>query len=179
MVEVVVMVGIITAISGMVLFSFTGLNEGGALNRSASELALNLRKAQNYSLAVSQLAVGSPPVAVLPPAVGLELTLNRSSYLLFADLDTPAVRDFKYSGVNEKIGGDEVFLKNVKVSSLDTPAGQQAKINIFFTAPEAFMVITQGDGINVGNKVDIKLESPTTGQTKTITVRTSGQITIK
>ena len=33
MIEVVVMVAIVTAISSVVLFSFAGLNESGALNR--------------------------------------------------------------------------------------------------------------------------------------------------
>ncbi|MDP3710119.1 MAG: type II secretion system protein [bacterium] len=179
MIEVVVMLGIVTAISSVVLFSFTGLNENGALNRSVRELALNIRKAQNASLAVTEQMVGSPAVATLPPAVGLELTINDSSYRIFADLDSPTPRDFKYSGLSEKIGEDEVFLKNIRVLELNTPSGNQSKINIIFTAPEASIVITQADGVVVGNKVDIKIEAPTTRQTKTVTVRTSGQITVK
>ena len=179
MIEVVVMVAIVTAISSVVLFSFAGLNESGALNRSVRELALNIRKAQNSSLVVTEQMIGSPAVATLPPAVGVELTINQSAYKIFADLDSPTPRDFKYSGSSEKIGEDEAFQKNVRVLELNTPSGNQARVNIIFTAPEASMVITQADGVAVGNKVDIKIEAPTTRQTKTITVRTSGQITVK
>ena len=179
MIEVVVMVSIVTAVSAVVLFNFGGLNEGGAINRSVRELALNIRKAQNSSLVVTEQMVGSPAVATIPPAVGLELTVNNSNYILFADLDSPTPRDFKYSGASEKIGEDAVFLKGVRVLELNTSAGNQSKINIIFAAPEASLIITQADGVSVGNKVDIKIETPTTRQTKIVTVRTSGQITVK
>lgn len=180
MVEVVVMLGIITVISGMVLVNFSGLNEGGSLNRSARELALNIRRAQNTSLAVAEIIAGDPPVKTISPAVGLELSRNQSSYFLFADLDSPTPRDNRYSGTYEKIGVDEVFQKNVVISSLTTPTGgTYAKVNLVFNAPEASLVITDSSGLSIGNAVVITLKTPATGHTKAVTVRTSGQISIQ
>lgn len=180
MVEIVVMLAIITAISGAVLVNFSGLNEGGALNRSARELALNIRRAQNSSLAVTEIAAGDPPVKTISPAVGVELTRNQSAYFLFADLDSPTPRDYRYSGSYEKIGQDEIFQRNVKISSLTAPGGgTYSKVNLVFNAPEASLVIADSSGLSIGNTLLITLTAPTTGQTKTITVRTSGQISIQ
>jgi len=181
MVEIVVMVAIITFISASVLVNFSGLNEGGSLNRSSRELALNMREAQNMSMSVKELAVGSPtPTNTLPPGVGLEITRNTDSYIIFADLDFPNPRDFKYSGVSEKIEPLKYFLRNVVVSSItDSEDIPYSKINIIFSAPEASMTITDNNGVDLGNMILLVLRSPTTGQTKTITVRTSGQISIK
>ena len=178
-IEIVVVMAIMTAVSGMVMFNFGGLNEGASLNRSARDLALNIRKAQNFSLTVRQLLVGSPvPTSTLPPAVGLELTVGQAYYLLYADLGTP-IGDYKYNGLAEKIDPNLDLDKNTRIVSLTTPTNSYAKANIIFTAPEASVVLTDLTGSSIGNFLTITLQTPNTGQTRTVTIRTSGQISIK
>lgn len=180
MVEMVVILSIVTAVSSVVLFSFTGLSEGAALNRSARELALAIRQAQNMSLAVTQISVGSPPVAQIPPAVGIRLNTGEPNiYFLFADL--PNV-DNKYSGESEKIPGTQItFERRVKINRiLDESGTSKPLVHIIFAAPEATEIITDSAGsATLGEKVDIELVSPSGTLKRTITVRISGQVNIK
>lgn len=180
MVEMVVILAIVTAVSAVVLFSFTGLSEGTALSRSARELALAIRQAQNMSLAVTQINVGSPPTAQIPPAVGIRLnTAEPTIYFLFADL--PIV-DNRYSGDSEKILGTQItFERRVKINRIVDEAGApKALAHIIFAAPEASVFITDANGSStLGEKVDIELTAPSGNLKKTITIRSSGQISIK
>lgn len=177
MVEVVVMISILTAISAIVLFSFTGLNQGAALNRSIRELALALRRAQNMSLAVSQVEVGG--ALLIPPAIGIQLQDEAQSYLIFGDL--PGSRDNKYTSLAEKIGPDLLFERGVKVESLiDGNNTSHVTVHIIFTAPEAAITLTDvGGGAMGSNDLVITLSPPSGQPKKTVTVRTSGQISIK
>lgn len=190
MAEMVVILSIMTVISAIVLFSFTGLSERGAINRSARELALALRSAQGMSLAVTQVGVGSPPVNKIPPAVGIKFIRGTNNYQIFADLNP---RDFKYTDSNEKIGDPKVMEKSVHIDSLiyyDVLgiAGSAGAAHIIFAAPEATMEITDSNGVTLGNgeRLEIQL-SPSAAAScqeiinpcKKVIVRTSGQINIK
>lgn len=186
MFEIVVMLGIVTAISTVVLFSFTGLNEGVALNRSVREIALAFRKAQNMSLAVTSVETSLGPR--IPKAIGVRLSLtDPQRYFVFADLNT----DGKWDIVNDaKIGNNyETFLRGIKIVALEcrnsspppiyTPCPSPPIIHIIFTSPEATLVITDTNGADAGDIVNIRFGKPTGSDTKTVTVRTSGQISIK
>lgn len=184
MVEVVVMMMIIVTISGMVLASFTGLHEGAALNRGARELALAVRKVQNTSLAVTQVDTHAGPK--IPSAVGLRLTRGGSAYILFADL----TRDNKYDtsvlsdDPDAKMGEDQLFEGGVTVKSLtyfDALNSPQivGTAHIIFAAPEAAVFIADQDGNTLGDTLKIELTAPSGRLTKTVTVRTSGQVSIQ
>lgn len=180
MVEMVVILSIVTAISSVVLFSFSGLSEGAALNRSARELALAIRQAQNMSLAVTQIDVGSPPTPQIPPAVGIRLnTAEPNIFFLFADL--PSV-DNKYTGASEKIPGTQTtFERRVKINRIIDESGASKPLaHIIFVAPEATLVLTDEAGAaTLGEKINIELSSPSGNLKKTVTVRVSGQVSIK
>ena len=180
MVEMVVILAIITAVSAVVLFSFTGLNEGTSLNRSVRELALAARQAQNMSLAVTQLEIGSPPAPQIPPAVGIRLsTEDPERYFLFADL---APVDNRYTGIEEKIENTEKTLeRRIKINRItDDDDDDYSAVHIIFVAPEATVVISDEDGeIISGEKIDIELISPSGNLIKTLTVWLSGQISVK
>lgn len=180
MIEVVVMLAIVAAISGAVLFSFGGLNEGGALNRSARELALSIRQAQNTSLTVKKINVGNPPTTQIPQAVGLQLTRQQNIYFLYADLDNPT--NYKYNSPPDgKIDNqDQSFLRNIQIDSLTDSGGSSYQtVNVVFVAPEASLYLTDSSGNSIGNVLNIVLKAPTTGQTRTLIIRTSGQITVR
>src|SRR3989344_8879317 len=206
MVEIVVMLSIVTAISGMVLVNFGGLNEGASLNRSARELALAIRKAQNMSISVTQVPITVPDAPQVPLAIGIKFsTANPQTHFLFGELFLCAgsidhedpncpggtyVLDYKYTYatdgseviVDEKIkNSDEFFDRNIKISHLIGEDNiEYPVIHIVFAAPEADMVITDAAGTPItGEQIEIKLLAPSTQKTKTVLIRTTGQISIK
>lgn len=174
MIEVVVMLGIITMISTVVLVSFTGLSEGGAINRASRELALAIRRAQNMSLAVTQVETSSGPK--IPDAVGIRLDKAvPSAYFLFVDV----VRDNRYTSDDAKIGADEALPAGVRINSLlDSSNASYSIVHIMFSAPEAVVAITGTDGTSIGDRVEMELSS-SSGKKKKVVARTSGQISIK
>src|SRR3989344_2647880 len=116
MAEMVIILSIMTVISAIVLFSFTGLSERGAITRSTRELALALRSTQGMALAVTQVEVGVTPVKKIPPAVGIKFIRGTNNYRIFADLKP---RDNKYTGGDENIGEARTMEKSVRISSLN------------------------------------------------------------
>lgn len=184
MVEVVVMMTIITIISAVVLVGFTGLHEGAALNRSARELALALRRAQNMSLAVTQIDTLAGPR--IPPAVGMRFAEGAETYFSFADFN----RDNQYGDEradderDARIAGDAVFEGGIRIRSLAyyDAFGQTRRVpimHIVFAAPEAAMTITDEDGVSLGDRAEVELVSRSGQLKKIIGARTSGQISIK
>jgi len=177
MTEMVVVLSIVTLISSVVLASFSGFSEQGALSRSSRELALGIRQAQNMSLAVTQIQTQSGPI--IPRAVGVRLTLSKpQSFIIFADL----VLDFKYNALEDKLIGEESsFQRTTRIKSLTAynpnPANYST-VHLIFVAPEATVFLTDENGASIGDKLEIKL-STVSGQEKIITVRTNGQISIK
>lgn len=206
MVEIVVMLSILTAVSSIVLFSFGGLNEGASLNRSARELALAIRKAQNMSISVTQVPITMPDEPQVPLAVGIKFsTANPLGHFLFGELflctgstdpQDPScpggsfVLDYRYSYVtegsiiltDEKIkNSDGFFDRSVRISRLIGEGNiEYPVIHIIFAAPEANMVITDANGTPIpGEEIKIELIAPATGKTRSVTIRTTGQISIK
>jgi len=179
-IEVVIVASIMMVISAIVLVGFGGLNDSVALNRSVRDLAVVLRRAQNMALAVTGVpAIGN----VVPPAVGVELTKGASTYLLFAD--RVGSRDNKYGSSDGELIQSSRFDRNVVAyqffdvsGDIINPAG--GVLNIIFSAPEADLRITDGNGNGDSDwaKVDIVFRSPS-GKEKVITVRESGQITVR
>lgn len=178
------MMAIMVTISGIVLINFTGLHEGTALNRAARELALAIRRIQNTSLAVTQVDTHAGPK--IPSAVGVRLVQGSSVYILFADL----TRDNKYdpSVLSEdpdaRIGDDQIFQAGVKVKSLTYRDALDilrttAVAHIIFAAPEATVFIGDQNGNTLGDTLAIELTAASGQITKTITVRTSGQVSIR
>lgn len=183
MIEVVLVLSIMTVISSVVLVSFSGLNEGAAINRFARELALATRRAQNMSLAVTQILVGPPPsTPQLPSAVGIRFSTTPSeskSVFLFADLDP---RDNKYTDTSEKVSDSTIlFERGIKINKIVNAQGAlYATAHILFTAPEATISFTDPNGVGIpGGELHIELVAPSGIYKKTITVRESGQISIK
>ncbi len=171
--EMVVVTAVIAFLSLLTLYNFTGLNDSLALNRSARELALALRRAQNASLAVNQVG------AAVPRAVGIQLsTATPTVYFMFAD-NNP--RNWMYNSGDTKIGADTTFDRGVRVQQMITGAGAgQGTVHIIFSSPEASMTFTDASGGAIADStMNIRLSNASGSMTKTVTVRVSGQITIQ
>ena len=179
------MMTIIVSISAIVLFSFTGLHEGAAINRAARELALAIRRAQNMSFAVTQIDTQAGPQ--IPPAVGVRVVAGSPLYFIFADM----VPDGRYGDsvqnntVDAKVSNAEaVFEGGITVGSLvsSDEFAQPHPVpvaHVIFLAPEAAVVLSDGAGNSLGDTLEIGLVSASGQSKKTVTVRTSGQVSIK
>lgn len=171
-IEIVVIMAIVVLVGAVTLVSFSGLGERGAINRSAQEFALAIRSAQNKALGVVRVGTATPP------AVGVYLAKNSDSYFLFSDSDN----NHRYASPPDVILGDvRFFPRNIRIDSLTAyPSGNLFyKTYIVFVTPEASATLADAGGVSLGNRLDIKLKTPSQGFTKTITVRVSGQISIK
>ena len=180
-IELLVVSSIMITISAIVLLGFGILNDSVALNRSARDLAVMLRRAQNMALAVTGVsAIGNE----VPPAVGIQLTQGASTYLLFADR-SGSFRDYKYGASDGELIQSLRFDRNVVAYQFldvdgDPISPAEGVLHIIFSAPEADLRITDGNGNGDPKwaKVDIIFRSPS-GKTKILTVRESGQISVK
>jgi type II secretory pathway pseudopilin PulG len=187
--EMLVIIALITVISGVVLINFRGLNEGVALNRAAREMALNFRRAQNMALAVTYVNFGGS--RLVPGATGLRFQTCPPAtaclkYWLFGDLGNP--RNDLYNSVpppDEKIGNDITLEHRIKISDITVYNGTVAVaipagiVHVLFLAPEAVVRITRNNGTILGDRIDITLQT-LNGQTRKVVVRgTSGQISVR
>lgn len=184
-IEVAVMLAIITAISAIVLISFTGLHESAAINRGARELALGIRRAQNMSFAIAQVDTQAGPV--IPPAIGVRVAVDSPIYFLFADI----VQDNRYSDAVEnnradaKISNSEsAFEGRITVESLTAYDALMVPrsvpvAHVMFLAPEATVLLTDASGNSVGDVLEIGLVSSSGATHARVVVRTSGQVSIQ
>jgi len=182
--ELLVSISIITIVSAQILVSFTGLNESIALQRSARELALAIRRAQNISLATTQFPGITEPVVAAGVRIS-RLTGEQNRYFIFIDRANPS-RDNRYSGAGsgEKLPQTEtIFPRGVVVSSFIGCASNPTctgvdVIHAIFVAPEATAILTDANGTPVGNNIEITLRAPNL-QTVKVIVLTTGQISIR
>ncbi|MBU6415027.1 prepilin-type N-terminal cleavage/methylation domain-containing protein [Patescibacteria group bacterium] len=182
-IEMVIVLGIITAIAGVVLVSFPALNENIYLQKNAQDVSLLIRKAQGRAFAQGVAQSGTCAGRV-PSGYGVQLKLNSASYVLFADCD----------GDKKLTSGEEIqtqfFDDSLVVSQFTdlngTPYSGYPKIDVVFSFafanPINAMNIALVDGSNIPSAVNglkIILQTPRTNLTKTILIVNTGQISIQ
>lgn len=179
MVEVVILLGIFVLIAGIVLASFPRLSQRIGLQHSTQQLALALRRAQNMAFAVRQ--VSTPSGRVIPPAYGVFVArATPTSFVIFADLrGTGGTSDGLYRPAEdvavETVQLDRGITFGELVSDLGGANQRQEVVNISFSVPEARMAIANAS-LPVGESVELFLVGRVANYTKSVTVRTSGQI---
>lgn len=179
MVEVVILLAIFMLIAGIVLASFPRLSQRINLQHSTQQLALALRRAQNMAFAVRQAS--TPGGRVIPPAYGIHVARAApTSFVIFADLrGASGVSDGLYRPsddvVVETIQLDPGITFGELVSDLGGANQRQEVVNVSFSVPEARMVIANAS-LPVGESVELFLIGRVANYTKSVTVRTTGQI---
>ena len=159
LVELLVAVGIIILLTALVLPDYRAGERQFALQRSASKLAQDLRRAEEMAMSAKE-----PPTApdTFKGAYGINFQTNSSNYILFADLDNDQIYD----------SGEEIetlpLEKKVKISNL-SPA---SPLTISFTPPDPTVNINPSDSL-----VTITLSN--NGQTKIIKVNKAGLIYVE
>lgn len=176
--ELLIAVTIITLTSTMVLISFTGVHEWTAVNRAARELALAARRVQNIALSVTEVEAGFTPTTA--QTVGLHIVSGSSNYTLFLDKNEDGV----YGAGDVVIGDVMTFTGGIRIRGItyiDSTNMQQTTLlaHMIAVAPEATLKITNASGGTLGETLQIEIGPPVGDAVRTITVRTSGQISIK
>lgn len=182
LVEVVILLALFILVASIVLASFPRLSQRINLQHSSQGLALALRRAQNMAFAVRQ--VQTPLGRRIPPAYGLYFNrASPTSVILFADLlGADGTSDGLYRG------GDDVIVETVKldpgiqinelISDIGGGNQRQDVLNISFSVPEARMVIANAS-FSVGESAEISLKSGSLSYVRSVTVRTSGQVSTR
>ena len=147
LVELLVAVGIIILLTALVLPDYRAGERQFALQRSASKLAQDLRRAEEMAMSAKE-----PPTApdTFKGAYGINFQTNSSNYILFADLDNDQIYD----------SGEEIetlpLEKKVKISNL-SPA---SPLTISFTPPDPTVNINPSDSsatITLSNNSQTKI----------------------
>ncbi len=180
MVEMVIILGILILVASIVLVSFPSLSQNIALQRSARQLALSFRKAQNMTFASREISTG-----VVPAGYGLYFNRGTlpNSYILFADLRdaSSGVANGRYDALTDFVVGTVQFEPGISITNLVSDLGgtnqPQNILNITFPVPDARMSI-QNDSASVGESAQISLTGRTQ-LTRNVIVRTTGQIYVQ
>lgn len=195
--EMIVSIGIMLAIISITFYNQSKYSNGVALKNAANEMSLAIRQAQVYGISVKEFTPGSNDFT---PAYGISLnTLTGgwgNSYILFADRPT---YDSIYNGTSACATGgsseclDKIALPaNITVTNLCAvqASGNQicnptGRIDITFLRPstDARFVLYNGAGnlFSPANMVGVKitLTSSTSGQSRSVMVYTTGQISVQ
>lgn len=136
LIELLVVVSIIIIISGIVIFNVGTERQNSALLRSAQNLSLNLRRAQNYALSSKTFRTSG-----VPCSWGVHFNgAGSTSYIIFADLASSADcsdRDF----IRASNGSEDFETVNleggIKVNSLSNNLS-----DVVFSPPEPIVNFT-------------------------------------
>lgn len=187
--EMLVSLGIVTAMLTVVIFNQQKYTDGVALSNLADEISLRLFEAQAYGSGVRELSIGSGEFDI---SYGYSFSLEDSTtdYIFFADLDA----DQQYDGDWTCATGPGLeCLEKVSISNgniieevcvLRSAGGDicnPERVDINFIRPKTEAKLTfysTGGGIFAPANIigaEIKLESPK-GAMRSVIVYTSGQI---
>jgi type II secretory pathway pseudopilin PulG len=180
MVEIVVMLGILTFVSAILLTTFPSFNESGVLIRTQQELALDARKMQNTALAVANVEVTMPDgsqTLVIPAKVGMYFDLaTPTTYVLFVDLNA----DNKYAAADDGRIAEVTLRRGLKFSTiLNELGGAVSIVNIIFAPPDAAITVRNASGASIGGLATFEIQSPNLLLKRRVTVRTTGQIAVE
>jgi type II secretory pathway pseudopilin PulG len=173
--EAIVVTGIFLIITTSVLVSYPLFNERFELRRSLQSVALALRKAQAYGMAVKEFGTGTDNF----PGYGIYFqTAVPNSYIFFADTNG----DRQYSGASERI--EEVqFSSRSRIADLcgnkeSSPPGVcgLSSLTVVYLRPDPSVTIISGAATYIDGEITIRSLS---GIQKRIYLWTSGQISVE
>lgn len=183
LIELVVVTGILTLITGLVLTNNNKFGGAILLENLAYDIALSVREAQVYGISVRQFGPGNFEVGY---GVHFDIA-SPKTYSLFGDIDVSGLWD---SG-EEVSPSPYAIERGYFISKLCAPAGEDAdtctaieQLDIVFKRPEpdAFISADGASGViypnNLQESARIALESPR-GDKKSVVVEVTGQISVE
>lgn len=179
--EMIVVIGIMTLVTSLVLASYSGISETLGVSRAAEEIASSVRQSQAYGLGVKEFITGS---GVFP---GYGLYFDKSvpnSYIFFADIPLSPGQpgNYQYDGSSEKISEiliqGNAYIYDLCVNQKQIPAGSCGIANfsaVYLRPAPQVSLISGGSSYS---DVEIKIKG-IRGTAKTIILWQSGQVTIE
>ncbi|OGZ04188.1 MAG: hypothetical protein A2648_01215 [Candidatus Lloydbacteria bacterium RIFCSPHIGHO2_01_FULL_41_20] len=191
MIELVVVIGIFSFISAIILGNYNGFNQKMSVSNLAHQIALEIRQAQVYGLSAKESVIGS---GVFP---GYGIYFSRdipTSFVLYTDANGD--KKYNHTGDGTNCSANSECLESVSVSNGDvikdicaTVSGvtkcasvsQIDFVNVVFTRPDPEATITgtlSGSDVIYDN-LQISVETPKKDFFKTVWVWSTGQVSIQ
>lgn len=179
LIELLVVTGIFTVITGVVLANNAQFNSSVLLGNAAYDIALSVRQAQVYGLS-TQAFSGEFQVGY-----GIHFE-GQTQYLLFADLDED--RNKRYDpGIDQVVeqytlGRGHTILRfcGIKSDTTEECSDNQAALthlDVGFLRPNPDATVT-GDSPTPYSSAKIVIQSRS-DETRTVTIQSTGQISVK
>jgi prepilin-type N-terminal cleavage/methylation domain-containing protein len=175
--EILVVLFIISLLSAL---TFANYRQGGkqmALQRAASKLAQDIRRAQEMAIAATECPSGTACAGQIPAGYGVFLCItggcnNPTQYILYADVDNN-----QYFGAGDSIIATSTFESGIIISDIDNgPNPKRIAINFKPPDPEVKLKFASG----IGNEVATTTITLSLGSlTKTVKVNKAGLIEIQ
>ena len=162
LVETLVVIAVVSILSIITMANYQGSQKQQSVQRAAHQLAGDIRRAQNMAMASVEQG------GAIPDGYGVYIMKNSNSYILFADQNNNQSRNGAGDEDIELIN----FTSGVEIFDISSPPVVHA--DIFFEPPDPTTYIN-GDS-SVGKQIIITLMMDE--YSKTVTVKTSGQIEI-
>ncbi len=188
LVELLVTIVIFVLLTGIVLFNQNSFNSGILLKNLAYDIALNIKQAQNYGIAVKEFK--GPSVSSFS-SYGVYFDLaNNKNFILFADTTGPdGSPDSRFSGNSLCPVGDPECIQRYSIgrgsfiekicTGLDPLCPDQAQVlTILFKRPNPNALIYYEGSLSTSTSARIIVSSASNATTSVI-VTSAGQIYVQ
>lgn len=177
-VELIVVIAIFTILSAVVMARYRDFSGGIILTNLAQEIALTTREAQVYGISV-KTSGGSN----FSSRYGIHLDSSINNFLIFFADENGDGRYTDSSEIIETISTSQgnVISDFCAVPNIGTPDCTVTNLDISFLRPNPdakFCVYVAPNCVETYKEATITVFSTRTGQTRTITVRQTGQIEV-
>jgi prepilin-type N-terminal cleavage/methylation domain-containing protein len=207
-IELSVVVGIMTMLTAVVFSNFPKFNRQLAVQREANKLAIILRKAQSFALAVREFDASNtddpfcenPPVRFPPYGVSFSMVSggpgdarNNKTYVIFGDINCssmpPSVTDAYTVTDLEEVEvirmSREVAIKSLTgYNASDCLGCALSKADATYQRPAPSVVLngrTLFGGLLISDldRIEIVLEIPGENLSRTVVIQTTGQVSVE
>lgn len=200
LIELIVVIAIVSIVSGVLMFNYSGFSTTASIRNLAQEIALAIRKSQIYATSVirspdeSQTIYGSYGISFSKATVSANTEPNTKQFVLFADI--PASKNGFYDSPGATCGGSSECLEVLSINSSDkivkaeacdssnlcTEALSGDSIDVLFQrpSPDAYICLKRGTSCIAGPFASAKITVESAkGLSKIISVWNTGQIRIQ
>lgn len=179
----IVTLAIFSIITGVILARYRDFSGGIILSNLAYEVAITVRQAQVYGLSVRDVGASN-----FNFRYGIHLAYpTNNTFVLFADADgngrytdgteiVESLTTLQGNTIQDFCGILASGVRECATNTLLSPS--LGYLDIMFLRPNPDALFQTGRG-GVYQAAEIVVASPTTGRTRTITVRTTGQISVQ
>jgi prepilin-type N-terminal cleavage/methylation domain-containing protein len=185
LVEMAISIGIFSIITSVVIFNHGKFNSSIVVTNLSYEVALAVRQAQVYGLAVKQ-EIGSD--TSFEYAYGVYFAKNSQSFYIFADKDGEGDFDLNINDPCDNSGTYECQERievrgDVQIYNLETEdsngINEVDNLTVLFLRPNPVAIIRDNLDLNNKQRAIITLRSNRADKEKQIVVELSGQISVR